>query len=96
MTDNEKLFNSGILTGSCPGAELPPQDLWETKKNGLVVIECPQRIPCNPCHTSCTTAAVVPFEDINDVPRIDYAKCTGCGTCYEQCPVHAIEMIAER
>jgi formate dehydrogenase (NADP+) beta subunit len=21
--------------------------------------------------------------------------CTGCGTCYEQCPVHAIEMVPE-
>ena len=28
--------------------------------------------------------------------RYDYTKCTGCGTCYEQCPVHAIEMIPER
>ncbi len=28
--------------------------------------------------------------------KYDYAKCTGCGTCYEQCPVHAIEMIPER
>ena len=27
--------------------------------------------------------------------RYDYTKCTGCGTCYEQCPVHAIEMIKE-
>ena len=86
MTDNEKLFNSGVLTDPRPGAVLPPQDLWETKKNGLVVIECPQRIPCNPCHTSCPTAAVVPFEDINDVPRIDYAKCTGCGMCVAKCP----------
>jgi Pyruvate/2-oxoacid:ferredoxin oxidoreductase delta subunit len=25
----------------------------------------------------------------------DYDSCTGCGTCYEQCPVHAIEMIPE-
>ena len=23
------------------------------------------------------------------------AKCTGCGTCFEQCPCHAIEMVAE-
>jgi len=86
MTDNEKTFNSGILTGERPGAVLPPKELWETKKNGLVLIECPQRIPCNPCATSCPTGAVIPFEDINDTPRIDYSKCTGCAMCVAKCP----------
>ncbi|WP_026368102.1 4Fe-4S dicluster domain-containing protein [Aminiphilus circumscriptus] len=86
MTDNEKTFNSGILTGERPGAVLPPKELWESKKNGLVLIECPQRIPCNPCATSCPTGAVIPFEDINDTPRIDYSKCTGCALCVAKCP----------
>ncbi len=86
MTDKEKLFNSGILTEERPGAITPPRDLWENKKNGLVLIECPQRIPCNPCHTSCPTGAVLPFDDINDTPRIDYSKCTGCGLCVAKCP----------
>ncbi|MGA2128565.1 MAG: 4Fe-4S binding protein [Xanthobacteraceae bacterium] len=27
--------------------------------------------------------------------RYDYAKCTGCAVCFEQCPCHAIEMIPE-
>jgi len=84
--DDEKLFNSGILTGPRPGAVLPPQDKWETKKGGYVVIECPQRIPCNPCATSCPTGAVMPFADINDTPAIDYDKCTGCGMCVAKCP----------
>ena len=26
----------------------------------------------------------------------DYAKCTGCAVCFEQCPCHAIEMVAEQ
>ena len=26
----------------------------------------------------------------------DYATCTGCAVCFEQCPCHAIEMVAER
>lgn len=84
--DKEKLFNSGILVEECQGAVLPPKDLWENKKGGLVVIECPQRIPCNPCATSCPTGAVVPFKDINDQPTIDYSKCTGCGMCVAKCP----------
>ena len=24
-----------------------------------------------------------------------YERCTGCGACYEQCPVHSIEMFPE-
>ena len=83
---NEKLYNSGVLTALCKGAVLPPKQLWENKKGGLVIIECPQRIPCNPCHTSCPTGAVVAFKDINDQPEIDYEKCTGCGMCVAKCP----------
>jgi Fe-S-cluster-containing hydrogenase component 2 len=86
MTEKELLFNSGVLVEHRQGAELPPKGLWEGKKNGLVVIECPQRIPCNPCNTSCPTGAVLPFEDINDTPRIDYSKCTGCAMCVAKCP----------
>ena len=65
---------------------LPPKEQWEKKKGGYVVIECPKRIPCNPCYTSCPTGAVLPFEDINDTPKIDYSKCTGCGICVSRCP----------
>lgn len=86
MDDKERDYNSGILTGPRPGAVLPPEEEWRTKKNGYVVIECPQRIPCNPCATSCPTGAVRPFSDINDVPEIDYAKCTGCALCVAKCP----------
>lgn len=86
MNDNEKLFNSGILTEEKQETVLPPMDLWEKKKNGLVVIECPQQIPCNPCHDSCPTGAILAFENIIDIPRIDYEKCTGCGRCVARCP----------
>ncbi len=86
MPDRELLFASGVLTEAKPGAELPPAELWATKKGGLVIVECPQRIPCNPCHTSCPTGAIVAFQDINDVPKVDYPKCTGCGLCVAVCP----------
>lgn len=86
MEDKRREYNSGILTEEMPGAVLPPPEQWGSKKNGCVVIECPQRIPCNPCATSCPTGAVLPFADINDVPAIDYAKCTGCALCVARCP----------
>jgi Fe-S-cluster-containing hydrogenase components 2 len=86
MTETEKLFNSGVLTEERPGAVKPPMDLWKDKKGGLVIVECPQRIPCNPCNTSCPTGAITPFADINDTPEIQYDKCTGCALCVAVCP----------
>ncbi|MDR1966297.1 MAG: 4Fe-4S dicluster domain-containing protein [Synergistaceae bacterium] len=79
-------FESGVLSEVRPGVSRPPKELWRKRKGGLVVVECPQRIPCNPCHTSCPTGAIVKFEDINDVPAVDYAKCTGCALCVAKCP----------
>lgn len=86
MDDKTMLFNSGILTEEREGAVLPPEELWKNKKGGLVVVECPQRIPCNPCATSCPTGAIRPFTDINDTPSVDHSKCTGCTLCVASCP----------
>jgi Fe-S-cluster-containing hydrogenase component 2 len=86
MTDNELLFNSGVLTEERAGAIKPPENLWKEKKGGLVVVECPQRIPCNPCNTSCPAGAITPFDDINDTPKIEDEKCTGCAICAAVCP----------
>jgi Fe-S-cluster-containing hydrogenase component 2 len=89
MTEAERLYNSGVLTSDRKGqkgAVLPSQDFWDNKKNGLVIVECPERIPCNPCNTSCPTGAILPFKDINDHPEIDYTKCTGCAMCVAACP----------
>jgi Fe-S-cluster-containing hydrogenase component 2 len=79
-------FESGVLTEERPGAVKPPEELWKKHKGGLVIVECPQRIPCNPCGTSCPTGAIEAFADINDVPSINYDKCTGCAICVARCP----------
>lgn len=86
MSDFEDLFRSGVLVEPLEGATPPPSDLWAGKKNGLVVVECPQRIPCDPCHTSCPTGAILPFADINDRPKVDHQVCTGCAICVAACP----------
>jgi len=80
------VYENGVLTEERPGAVAPPAELWRSRKGGLVIVECPQRIPCNPCNTSCPTGAIKEFADINDVPSIDYEKCTGCGLCVAKCP----------
>lgn len=59
----------------------------------VVTIECFQRIPCDPCAISCKLGAIKPFKDINDLPIVDFDKCTGCGICISSCPGLAIFVI---
>ena len=56
----------------------------------VAVFECYQSIPCNPCAMSCPQGAVLPFEDINDRPKLDAGRCNGCGLCIMKCPGLAI------
>jgi NADPH-dependent glutamate synthase beta subunit-like oxidoreductase len=49
-------------------------------------LSCGNCCECDGCLGACPEDAVI---------KLDYDRCTGCGTCYEQCPVHAIEMIPE-
>jgi Fe-S-cluster-containing hydrogenase component 2 len=58
----------------------------------VVIIECFQRIPCDPCVTACPSKAIQ-MRDINDLPKIDFEKCTGCGLCISKCPGLAIFVI---
>lgn len=58
------------------------------------IIECYQEIPCNPCETSCPFEAITIGDDINQMPMIDFDKCTGCGVCVHSCPGLAI-MVAQ-
>jgi len=62
-------------------------------KGPVVIIECFQKIPCDPCAISCRLGAIKPFEDINDLPVVDFDKCTGCGICISSCPGLAIFVI---
>ena len=82
MKRAENRYESGVLPPEM--AQLPPE--LALKRGGCVVIECPERIPCDPCHTGCPTGAVLPFADINDTPRVDGDKCTGCALCVAKCP----------
>jgi NADPH-dependent glutamate synthase beta subunit-like oxidoreductase len=57
-------------------------------------LSCGNCFECDGCLGSCPEDAVIKL-GTGFRYRFDYDKCTGCGTCYEQCPVHAIDMIEE-
>ncbi|HYO86225.1 MAG TPA: NAD(P)-binding protein [Dermatophilaceae bacterium] len=58
-------------------------------------LSCGNCFECDGCLGACPEDAIIKLGKGHRY-RFDYDKCTGCATCFEQCPVHAIEMIPER
>jgi NADPH-dependent glutamate synthase beta subunit-like oxidoreductase len=67
-------------------------------------LSCGNCFECDGCFGSCPEDAIIKIrpsrpaghEHGTDYAYVfDYDRCTGCGICYEQCPVHAIEMTPE-
>ncbi len=65
------------------------------RRGPVVVIECIQDIPCNPCEASCKVDAITVGEDITNLPHIDEEKCIGCLSCIHICPGQAIFVVDE-
>ncbi|MCW8888548.1 MAG: NAD(P)-binding protein, partial [Gammaproteobacteria bacterium] len=64
--------------------------LFEAKR----CLSCGNCFECDGCLGSCPEDAIIKLGKGNRY-RYDYDKCTGCASCYEQCPCHAIEMYDE-
>ena len=68
----------------------------ERRKAGpYVVIECPEKIPCDPCVDACPNSAITMPGSIIELPQVDYEKCTGCLVCIPRCPGLAIFVVDE-
>lgn len=71
--------------------EPPP---WELKAN--VGLECLtyQGVVCLSCKEQCDTRAITMKHQSGAVavPLIDHSLCSGCGACYQPCPVNAITL----
>ncbi len=85
------LTKTGVPTTQDLVAVIPSQERLQS--GPVAVIECFQKIPCNPCFLSCRQGAIQEFVDINDLPRIDDSKCNGCGICVANCPGLAIFVV---
>lgn len=57
-------------------------------------LSCGNCFECDGCYGACPEGAIIKLGKGNRY-QFDYALCTGCGVCAEQCPCHAIEMIHE-
>lgn len=64
------------------------------EKRPVAMIECIQEIPCNSCVVACKLGAIE-MARVNDVPRVDYDKCTGCMACAMVCPGLAVFVLRE-
>ncbi len=69
---------------------LPSKERME--KGPVVIIECDEDIPCDPCVESCKIKAIIK-ESLTAPPIVDYEKCTGCALCVAFCPGLAIFVV---
>lgn len=60
------------------------------KKGAVVIIECPEEIPCDVCEAVCPFDAIVIGKEVKNLPKIVEEKCQGCGLCIPKCPGLAI------
>jgi NADPH-dependent glutamate synthase beta subunit-like oxidoreductase len=68
----------------------PTDALFESQR----CLSCGNCFECDGCYGACPEGAVIKLGPGRRY-RFDYALCTGCAVCFEQCPCHAIEMIDE-
>ena len=62
-------------------------------KGPVAIIECVEKIPCNPCETACSVHHSINIgKNITDLPVLNEATCTGCGLCIAACPGLAIHV----
>ncbi len=57
-------------------------------------LSCGNCFECDGCLGACPEDAVIKL-GVGHRYRFDYDRCTGCAACFDQCPVHAIDMVPE-
>ena len=86
LSPHERLAGFGEVVGGLSAREAT----FESHR----CLSCGNCCECDGCLGACPEDAVIKLGRGHRY-RFDYDKCTGCGACYEQCPVHSIEMFPE-
>jgi NADPH-dependent glutamate synthase beta subunit-like oxidoreductase len=76
--------------GEVKGGLSPDEAAFEAGR----CLSCGNCFECDGCLGACPEGAVVKLGPGFRF-SIDHDRCTGCGVCVEQCPVHAIEMMED-
>lgn len=68
---------------------------YEIKQNKyLLIIDCFENIPCNPCESVCPNKVIIVGNPITNIPKIKNPnECIGCGMCVACCPGQAIFLV---
>ena len=87
-----------ILTDGYPSIEeIRAATGWPDEKRfaagPVAIIECVQKIPCNPCEAACPAHAITVGDPITNTPVLDREKCIGCGLCVAACSGLAIFIV---
>lgn len=84
-------------TGVLPDRELSRRGLLPSKQRlasgPVVMVECIENIPCNPCASACPRRAITIDGALTDTPKVDFEKCNGCTVCIAKCPGLAIFVV---
>jgi Fe-S-cluster-containing hydrogenase component 2 len=84
---------TGVLTGRRleeSGVTPPPARLAQ---GPVVMVECVENIPCNPCASACPRKAISVKGGLTGLPRVAWDKCNGCTMCVARCPGLAIFVV---
>jgi len=84
-------------TGILSSADLKRLNLLPSNqrlnKGPVVVVECVQEIPCDPCAEACPKKAITIEGNITNIPKVNFELCNGCTLCISCCPGLAIFVV---
>lgn len=84
---------TGVLTDSDlkKAKLLPSKERFD--RGPVVIVECIEKIPCNPCVDACPKKAIRIEGSITEIPKVNFDMCNGCGICITRCPGLAIFVV---
>lgn len=93
MESKQQYLSDGVirLEDLASYGAVPPEGRLRAKRP-VAMVECIQEIPCNSCVMACKLGAIE-MRNVNDIPRVDFNKCTGCMACAMVCPGLAVFLL---